>query len=116
MREQKLLERKKQASELLRWKQDLDAEEEKVLQLERTALQAWEGRVSDKPPTRGAAAGGGGGEKKDRDARREETEKKGEAVKNWWHLQGCRLLSVCPNSGAQWLGALSIWDLLLECP
>lgn len=35
------MERKKQASELLKWKQDLDAEEEKVMQLERSALQAW---------------------------------------------------------------------------
>ncbi|XP_076454897.1 centrosome-associated protein 350-like isoform X2 [Babylonia areolata] len=52
VREQKLMERRKQASELLRWKQDLDAEEQKVLQLERSALQAWEGRVSHKasPP------------------------------------------------------------------
>nr|KAG5710507.1 hypothetical protein BaRGS_013153 [Batillaria attramentaria] len=64
-REQRLLERKKHASELLKWKQDLDAEEEKVLQLERHALQAWEGREGKK----------GASTDKKRDTR-DETEKK----------------------------------------
>lgn len=91
VREQKLMERKKQASELLRWKRDLDAEEEKVLQLERTALQAWEGRVSDKPSaTRGAGAAD---KKKERDAKREETEKKGE---------GCGYVLMAPCVGKSW--------------
>lgn len=39
------MERKKHASELLKWKEDLDAEEEKVLKLEHSALQAWGGRL-----------------------------------------------------------------------
>lgn len=79
------MERKKQASELLRWKRDLDAEEEKVLQLERTALQAWEGRVSDKPS---ATRGAGVADKKNlRDAKREETEKKGESCFQVWLKQ-----------------------------
>jgi hypothetical protein len=73
VREQKLLERKKQASDLLRWRQDLDAEEEKVLQLERHALKAWESRgvkdtLSPSPSPTAIA----------RDRKREETEKKGE--------------------------------------
>ena len=91
VREQKLMERKKQASELLRWKRDLDAEEEKVLQLERTALQAWEGRVSDKPSaTRGAGAAD---KKKERDAKREETEKKGDC---------CGYILMAPCVGKSW--------------
>ena len=42
------MERRKQASELLQWKRDLDAEEEKVLELERSALEAWQGRPEDR--------------------------------------------------------------------
>ena len=40
-REQKLYERKKQAEELLEWKKRLDAEEAKIYQLERQAMDAW---------------------------------------------------------------------------
>ncbi|KAL8608223.1 hypothetical protein ACOMHN_016678 [Nucella lapillus] len=86
VREQKLMERKKQASELLRWKQDLDAEEEKVLQLEHTALQAWEGRVSGPPsPTKSFD------KRKDRsNAKREEKEKKVKASGNLRPEAGAR--------------------------
>ena len=91
------MERKKQASELLRWKRDLDAEEEKVLQLEHTALKAWEGRGgasadSARPsPARGAGATGTTtaaavtDKRKERDAKqRQETEKKGQRERDSW--------------------------------
>ncbi|GFR60073.1 centrosome-associated protein 350 [Elysia marginata] len=47
-REQKLYERKKQAEELLEWKKRLDAEEAKIYQLERQAMDAWGETTKDK--------------------------------------------------------------------
>ncbi|KAH9508836.1 hypothetical protein Btru_050193 [Bulinus truncatus] len=47
-REQRLHERKKQAKELLEWKKRLDAEEQKVYQLEKKAIQAWEVKNAEK--------------------------------------------------------------------
>jgi hypothetical protein len=43
-REQKLHERQKHAKELLEWKTRLDAEEERVFQLEKKAIEVWEGK------------------------------------------------------------------------
>ncbi|XP_055897249.1 centrosome-associated protein 350-like isoform X3 [Biomphalaria glabrata] len=54
-REQRLHERKKQAKELLEWKKRLDAEEQKVYQLEKKAIEAWEAKHAGKKVSETAA-------------------------------------------------------------
>ncbi|XP_033728999.1 centrosome-associated protein 350-like isoform X2 [Pecten maximus] len=54
-REQKLLDRRKKAEELLRWKQRLDHEESRVFKMEQKAIKIWEtpdNRRPDKTPAK----------------------------------------------------------------
>ena len=47
-RQHKLMDRRKNAEELLKWKELLDAEEHTVLNLEKKALKVWDKKEKDK--------------------------------------------------------------------
>ena len=47
-RQHRLMDRRKNAEELLKWKQLLDAEESTVLNLEKKALKVWDKKEKDK--------------------------------------------------------------------
>lgn len=52
VREQKLVERKKNAEDLLKWKKRLDEEEARIYRLEREAMKVWDKKDDGKAPAK----------------------------------------------------------------
>ena len=55
-RQHRLIDRRKNAEELLKWKELLDSEENRVLNLEKKALKVWDQKEKDKSTTKQLAS------------------------------------------------------------